>query len=81
MQFQENMLKVYDVGCGVGNTTFPLLESNPNLFMYLSDYSSTAIDIVNQNPQYLKESHRCQASVWDITNPNDSVPEGSVDFI
>jgi tRNAThr (cytosine32-N3)-methyltransferase len=77
----DKMLQVYDVGCGVGNTTFPLLESNPNLFIYLSDYSSTATEIVKQNPQYLKENHRCKASVWDITKPNTSVPEGSLDFI
>ena len=72
---------MYDVGCGVGNTTFPLLETNPNLFMYCSDYSSTAIDLVKKNPAYLKEQHRCNASVWDITKPNTVVPENSIDFI
>jgi len=78
---QDQKLYVYDVGCGVGNTTFPLLETNPNLFIYCSDYSSTAIDLVKNNPIYLKEQHRCNASVWDITKPNTVVPENSIDFI
>ena len=42
------------MGCGVGNTVFPLLETNrdPGLFVYGSDFSETAVRIVRQAPQY-----------------------------
>lgn len=35
-----------EAGCGVGNTIFPLLEDNPNLFIYACDFSPRAIDFV-----------------------------------
>lgn len=43
-----------ELGCGVGNTIFPVLETNsqPELFVYGADFSSTAIDIVRQHENY-----------------------------
>lgn len=35
-----------EAGCGVGNTIFPLLEDNANLFIYACDFSPRAIDFV-----------------------------------
>lgn len=37
-----------EIGCGAGNTMFPmLLESkNPKLFVYASDFSKTAVEVV-----------------------------------
>uniref|UniRef100_A0A7E4V9R8 tRNA N(3)-methylcytidine methyltransferase n=1 Tax=Panagrellus redivivus TaxID=6233 RepID=A0A7E4V9R8_PANRE len=78
---EESPLRVYEVGCGVGNTTFPLLEANPNLHINCSDYSATAVSLVQANPLYEKLSPRISASVWDITKPNETVPEGSFDFV
>ena len=35
-----------EVGCGVGNTLFPLLEENDRLFIHACDFSPRAIEFV-----------------------------------
>eukprot|EP00743_Colponemidia_sp_Colp-15_P005175 GILK01005569.1.p1 GENE.GILK01005569.1~~GILK01005569.1.p1 ORF type:complete len:316 (+),score=56.90 GILK01005569.1:43-948(+) len=71
-----------EVGCGVGNTVFPLLELNPNLFVFALDFSPRAIEFVKAHPSYNTE--RCSAYVVDITKdpfPQQIVDTGGVDFV
>ena len=37
-----------EVGCGAGNTVFPLISeaAHANLFVYACDYSKVAVDVV-----------------------------------
>ncbi|KAM9296279.1 tRNA N(3)-cytidine methyltransferase METTL2A [Gastrophryne carolinensis] len=75
--------RIMEVGCGVGNTVFPILQTNndPGLFVYCCDFSSTAVDLVKSNPQY--DSSRCLAFVHDLSDEKSSypMPEESLDVI
>ncbi|WVQ79877.1 hypothetical protein IAT38_001977 [Cryptococcus sp. DSM 104549] len=77
---------VLEVGCGAGNTVFPLLmrNENPELNIYATDYSSTAVRVVKANPMFPKAEHgkgTLHASVWDITSkpspPSPSTPSST----
>ncbi|CAH0389663.1 unnamed protein product [Bemisia tabaci] len=74
---------VLEVGCGVGNTVFPLLEynSNKNFHVYACDFSSNAIEILKEHEGY--NPQRCCAFVCDLTEDNWDPPftEGSLNII
>lgn len=55
---------IMEVGCGAGNTVFPLLESRKtdDIFVYACDFSATAIDVVKSSPSY--DTSRCEAFVF-----------------
>jgi len=70
-----------EVGSGVGNSLFPLMEENPDTFFYAFDCSSNAISLLQQHEKYTEE--RAHAFVCDITRediPDDHVKDGTVDI-
>ncbi|XP_004071323.1 methyltransferase-like protein 2-A [Oryzias latipes] len=75
--------RILEVGCGVGNTVFPILKTNndPGLFVYCCDFSSTAVELVKNNPEY--DPGRCFAFVQDLSDADASypIPDGSLDVI
>ena len=69
----HGMIRVMEVGCGVGNTLFPILERTDDVFVYGCDYSQTAINIVQAHALY--NPSRCCAFVADISTPSlDQLP-------
>mmetsp|Transcript_9316 Transcript_9316/g.26739 ORF Transcript_9316/g.26739 Transcript_9316/m.26739 type:complete len:225 (+) Transcript_9316:205-879(+) len=70
--------RVLEVGCGVGNTTLPLLRLNPELHISCCDFSDNAIDILKKNADY--DPERCTAFVSDITKDSltDVVEKNSI---
>ncbi|KAM7387322.1 hypothetical protein PAMA_009782 [Pampus argenteus] len=75
--------RILEVGCGVGNTVFPILKTNndPGLFVYCCDFSSTAVELVKTNPEY--DHGRCFAFVHDLSDEEADypVPDASLDVI
>ncbi|KAF9902949.1 Methyltransferase-like protein 6 [Lobosporangium transversale] len=74
-------LQCLEVGCGVGNFIFPVLERNPNLFMYACDFAPHAIELVKQHDDY--KQGRCSAFVCDLTTDAlvDTIPANSLDVV
>ncbi|CAN8031606.1 unnamed protein product [Ixodes persulcatus] len=70
-----------EVGCGVGNFIFPLLEENTCFFVYACDFSPRAVDFVKSHPLY--DEARVKAFRCDLTRDalTDNVPECSVDVV
>ncbi|XP_029998282.1 tRNA N(3)-cytidine methyltransferase METTL2 [Sphaeramia orbicularis] len=75
--------RILEVGCGVGNTVFPILKTNndPGLFVYCCDFSNTAVELVKTNPEY--DPGRCFAFVHDLSDveANYPIPDGSLDVL
>eukprot|EP00897_Mesotaenium_endlicherianum_P004138 jgi/Mesen1/3752/ME000205S03015 len=72
-----------EVGCGAGNTVYPLLEANPNARVYACDFSKRAVELVQEHAEFAKNRERLTAFVCDITSDElaESVPPASVDAV
>ncbi|KAK5649560.1 hypothetical protein RI129_000589 [Pyrocoelia pectoralis] len=72
---------VLEIGCGVGNFIFPLLEEKINIFLFACDFSPRAIEFVKSNTLYNEENVR--AFVNDITTDDifSTVDHCSVDIV
>ncbi|XP_065571832.1 tRNA N(3)-methylcytidine methyltransferase METTL2-like isoform X2 [Artemia franciscana] len=79
----ESDFRIFEVGCGVGNTVFPLLDSlkNTSTFVYACDFSDVAVNLVKEHKEYDQE--RCLAFQADISASelNFPFPKRSLDVI
>jgi len=80
---EENKKRIFEVGCGVGNTVFPILQrsNEKNIFVYCCDFADSAINIVKQHELY--DNERCHGFVCDVADENAEFPiaEESLDTI
>lgn len=72
---------VLEVGCGAGNTIFPLLASYPEIFVYGCDFSARAVNLVKTHHDFTES--RVDAFVCDLTVNDLSahIPLSSVDIV
>lgn len=70
---------ILEIGCGAGNTMYPILSKNenPKLRVFGCDYSDIAVELVrsNENFEKLHASGNCYSSVWDLANEESKIPE------
>jgi len=72
--------RIFEIGCGVGNTVIPVLEKNPTCFVYGCDYADSAIEILKKHPNLEKE--RSHVFVQDIREKmTETIEKGSLDVI
>lgn len=70
-----------ELGCGVGNMVFPLVQEGfSNFYFYACDFSPRAVEFVKTNALY--DESRMKAFCADLTTDDlfDNVVEGSVDI-
>lgn len=75
--------RLLEVGCGVGNFVFPLIEDkhNINYFIYACDFSPRAVQFVMENPLY--DETLIKAFQCDITTDTifENIDRASLDII
>ncbi|XP_071455340.1 tRNA N(3)-cytidine methyltransferase METTL6 [Hetaerina americana] len=78
---ESNCRKLLEIGCGVGNFIFPLLEDGGDFFVYACDISPRAIDFVKANKKYDANkmlAFQADATSKDITN---AIECGTLDIV
>jgi SAM-dependent methyltransferase len=76
----KDALTVLELGCGVGNSAYPLLRANENLKVVAVDCSKTAIEALKANPEY--DARRVRAHVVDASREGSlvgTVEDGTLD--
>jgi methyltransferase-like protein 6 len=77
---QATEASVLEVGCGVGNTLFPLLEETKNLKFFSFDFAPKAVDLLKTNPLF--DPHRVHPFCCDVVTQDlpTEVTSMGVDF-
>ncbi|CAI5441304.1 unnamed protein product [Caenorhabditis angaria] len=80
---EKSTVSILEVGCGVGNTTLPLMQMNNSerIFLHSCDYSANAVNVLKNEEKYNPEI--MNAFVWDITKPapENAPKKESLDYI
>ena len=75
---KRDKITLLDMGCGVGNSFYPLLARLPNLYVNAFDFSKRAVNMSKTHPMYEKEKHRI--NVYDLDLVNDDIPNKNNDY-
>lgn len=82
---EAGKVNILEIGCGAGNTMFPVLEANqnPDLRVTGVDFSPRAVELVKTSPSF--NPANAHAAVWDLADPEHNLPDGieenSVDIV
>ncbi|VFQ97737.1 unnamed protein product [Cuscuta campestris] len=72
---------ILEVGCGAGNTVYPLLATYPDIFVHACDFSPRAVNLVKTRKDF--EETRVNAFVCDLTADDlcQHISPSSVDIV
>ncbi|KAL2551625.1 S-adenosyl-L-methionine-dependent methyltransferase superfamily protein [Forsythia ovata] len=72
---------ILEVGCGAGNTIFPLLAAYPDIFIHACDFSPRAVNLVKMHKDFAEA--RVNAFVCDLTvdDISQQISPSSVDIV
>nr|GEW18985.1 methyltransferase-like protein [Tanacetum cinerariifolium] len=72
---------ILEVGCGAGNTIFPLAATYPGIYIHACDFSPRAVDLVKAHKDF--QESKINAFPCDITTDDllNHVPPSSVDIV
>ncbi|XP_071919546.1 uncharacterized protein [Coffea arabica] len=72
---------ILEVGCGVGNTIFPLVARYPDIFIHACDFSPRAVNLVKKHKEF--NEGQINAFVCDLTvdDLSEQIPPSSVDAV
>ncbi|KAF5910727.1 hypothetical protein HPG69_004816 [Diceros bicornis minor] len=76
--------RILEVGCGAGNSVFPILntlQNAPESFLYCCDFASGAVELVKSHSSY--RAAQCCAFVHDVCDDGSPYPfpDGLLDVI
>ncbi|XP_019314977.2 tRNA N(3)-methylcytidine methyltransferase METTL8, mitochondrial isoform X2 [Panthera pardus] len=76
--------RILEVGCGAGNSVFPILntlQNAPESFLYCCDFASRAVELVKLHSSY--RAAQCCAFVHDVCDEDSPYPfpDGILDVI
>ncbi|KAN0062804.1 hypothetical protein ACQY0O_004624 [Thecaphora frezii] len=66
-----------EVGCGVGNMLYPLVQRDQRLKVHCCDFSARAVELVKADPRF--DATRINAFVHDLTQPSTLPPQLSTE--
>ncbi|MQL85376.1 hypothetical protein Taro_017895 [Colocasia esculenta] len=74
-------LVVLEVGCGAGNTIFPLISTYPYIFVHACDFSPRAVDLVKAHKAF--KPVQVNAFVCDLTvdDLSEKITPSSLDIV
>ncbi|XP_021597417.1 uncharacterized protein LOC110603801 isoform X2 [Manihot esculenta] len=72
---------ILEVGCGAGNTIFPLVATYPDIFVHACDFAPRAVNLVKTHKDY--KDTQVRAFVCDLTvdDLNKEISPASVDIV
>ncbi|XP_037492908.1 uncharacterized protein LOC105638120 isoform X2 [Jatropha curcas] len=72
---------ILEVGCGAGNTIFPLVATYPDIFVHACDFSPRAVNLVKTHKDYRDTHFSAFACDLTIDDLDKEISPSSVDIV